>query len=142
LVLFGGLTNANVRTFVILYVIGNVIALCATGFLLGPKSQCMKMWDPTRRYSTAFYLVMLIIVLAVAVSVSTFSAFPPPLTLTWRQKQNIWLVLFLLFVEILAAVWYSISYIPFGRKIVITCMKKTVCKPCFDVYEESKGGGN
>lgn len=70
LTLFGGLTNANIRTFVILYVIGNVIALCATGFLLGPKSQCMKMWDPTRRYSTAFYLAMLIIVLAVAVSVS------------------------------------------------------------------------
>jgi hypothetical protein len=45
-------------------------------------------------------------------------------------------------VEILAAVWYSISYIPFGRKMVITCMKKTICKPCFDVYEESKGGGD
>lgn len=69
MVLVGGATNANIRTFVILYVLGNVIALCATGFLLGPKAQCVKMWHPTRRYSTAFYLTMLIVVLAVAVAV-------------------------------------------------------------------------
>jgi hypothetical protein len=39
----------------------------------------MKMWDPTRRYSTAFYLVMLIVVLAVAVAVGILplpTAFP------------------------------------------------------------------
>jgi hypothetical protein len=86
LTLFGGLTDANVRTFVILYVIGNVIALCATGFLLGPKSQCMKMWDPTRRYSTAFYLVMLIIVLAVAVAVRPSLPLTHRLTLLARNK--------------------------------------------------------
>jgi hypothetical protein len=71
LVLVGGATEKNVRTFVVLYVIGNFIALCATGFLLGPKAQCVKMWHPTRRYSTAFYLIMLIVVLAVAVAVRT-----------------------------------------------------------------------
>jgi hypothetical protein len=69
------------------------------------------------------------------------SRLSPTLPLS-RQKQNIWLVLFLLLIEILAAVWYSISYIPFGRKMAITCMKKTICKPCFDAYEESKGGGD
>ena len=72
LTLIGGPTDKNIRTFVILYVIGNIIALCATGFLLGPKSQCIKMWHPTRRFSTAFYLIMLIVVLAVAVSVSLY----------------------------------------------------------------------
>lgn len=68
--LIGGATPENIRTFAILYVIGNIIALTATGFLLGPASQCKKMWAETRRYSTAFYLIMLIIVFAVAIAVS------------------------------------------------------------------------
>ncbi len=96
-----------------------VLALCATGFLLGPKAQCVKMWAPTRRYSTGFYLFMLIVVLVVAL-----------------LKQNIFLVLFLLFIEILAAVWYSISYIPFGRKIVLQFLRSIgICFPCFYVYD-------
>ena len=33
------------------------------------------MWDPTRRYSTAFYLAMLIIVFSVAVAVSPSSMY-------------------------------------------------------------------
>ena len=62
-------SNDAVRTFAILYVIGNIITLCATGFLLTPKSQWAKMWDPTRRYTTAFYLTMLVVVFAVAITV-------------------------------------------------------------------------
>jgi hypothetical protein len=93
--------------------------LLATGFLLGPKSQCKKMWDPTRRYTTAFYLAMIVVVLAVALT-----------------KQNVFLVLFLLFVEILAATWYSISFIPFGRKMVCSFFRSTgLCAPCFYVSD-------
>jgi hypothetical protein len=40
----------------------------------------------------------------------------------------VWLVLGLLVVEIMAAVWYSLSYIPFGRKIAIGCCKKMCCQ--------------
>jgi len=78
--LIGGPTSQNITAFVALYVVGNVVALCATGFLLGPRRQCAKMWHPTRRYSTAFFLVMLIIVFAVAVAVRL--GFLPPLTRT------------------------------------------------------------
>mmetsp|Transcript_28374 Transcript_28374/g.28672 ORF Transcript_28374/g.28672 Transcript_28374/m.28672 type:complete len:265 (+) Transcript_28374:117-911(+) len=124
LTLIGGPTPTNIRTFAVLYVFGNVVALAATGFLLGPRSQCTKMWHPTRRYSAAFYLIMLIIVFSVAVA-----------------KQNVGLVIVLLIIQILAALWYSISYIPFGRKAVKACLKRTICKPCWDVYEENKGGG-
>lgn len=115
IVLFAGLTDANIRLFAVLYVVGNVISLVSTGFLLTPKAQCKKMWLPTRRFSTAFYLSMIIIVFAVALS-----------------KQNIFLILFLLFVQILAGMWYTLSYIPFGRKIVLTFLRSTgVCYPCF-----------
>jgi hypothetical protein len=95
-------------------------ALCSTGFLSGPKAQCRKMWLPTRRWSTAFYLFMMIIVLVVAL-----------------LKQSVWLVLFLLGIEIIAGVWYSISFIPFGRKIVLQFLRATgVCFPCFWVGDK------
>mmetsp|Transcript_4347 Transcript_4347/g.3897 ORF Transcript_4347/g.3897 Transcript_4347/m.3897 type:complete len:191 (-) Transcript_4347:97-669(-) len=122
--LIGGPTPKNITTFAVLYVIGNVIALCATGFLLGPRNQCRQMWHPTRRYTTAFYLVMLIIVFAVAVA-----------------KQNVGIVIVLLLIQICAAFWYSISYIPFGRKIVIAFLRRTICKPCFELYDQAKGEG-
>eukprot|EP01031_Cornospumella_fuschlensis_P045737 gene45737-55981_t len=116
-ILFGGTSTANVRIFALLYVFGNLIALCATGFLLGPRKQCIKMWLPTRRWSTAFYLLMIIVVFVVAI-----------------LKQNVFLVLFLLVIEILAGTWYSISYIPFARRIVLTFFRSLgVCYPCFYV---------
>lgn len=122
LVLLGGMTTQNLRTFAVLYVCGNVIALTATGFLLGPKQQCMKMWHPCRRYTTTFYLIMLIVVFVVAI-----------------LKQSIYLVLFLLAVEILAAIWYSISYIPGGRLFASALMRRTgVCFACYYVYDAGK----
>jgi hypothetical protein len=57
------------------------------------------------------------------------------------QKQHVALILFLLFVEILAGFWYAASYIPFGRKMILACLKRTICKPCCDAYEASKGSG-
>ena len=120
--LIGGFTDENVRMFALLYVGGNVVALCATGFLISPKKQCVNMWKPTRRFTTAFYLSMLIIVLVVAVI---------------QPHKSIYLILFLLFVEVLAAIWYSLSYIPFGRDFVSSIMRKTgLCFPCYFVYDE------
>jgi len=117
--LINGFTDANVRIFSCLYVGGNIIALAATGFLLGPKAQCINMWKPTRRYTTAFYLSMLIVVFALAIA-----------------KQNIYLILFMLFIEVLAAIWYSISYIPYGRLFVSTLFRRTgLCFPCYACYD-------
>jgi hypothetical protein len=51
-------------------------------------------------------------------------------------KQNVFLVLFLLAIEIIAGAWYSLSYIPFGRKIVLQFFRATgVCFPCFWVSD-------
>lgn len=97
----------------------------ATGFLLGPRSQCTKMWHPTRRYTTAFYLTMLIVVFSVAVAC-------PKLFL---------LVLFLLFIQMCAGVWYAASYIPYGRKMILAFLRRTCCGPCFEAYDGMKGSG-
>jgi hypothetical protein len=40
-------------------------------------------------------------------------------------KQNILLVLFLLFIEVLAACWYGLSYIPYGRSMVLAFFRQT-----------------
>lgn len=61
---------------------------------------------------------MLIVVFAVAVA-----------------KQNVILVLFLLFIEILAGCWYAASYVPFGRKIILAFLRRTCCGPCFEAYD-------
>mmetsp|Transcript_8821 Transcript_8821/g.14680 ORF Transcript_8821/g.14680 Transcript_8821/m.14680 type:complete len:288 (-) Transcript_8821:153-1016(-) len=122
LVLFGGTSAANIRLFIILYVLGNIIALCASGFLSGPAAQCRKMWLKTRRFTTAFYLFMIVVVFVVAV-----------------LKQNVFLVLFLLVIEILAGSWYSLSFIPFGRKVVLAFIRRTgICMPCFFCYDSAK----
>jgi hypothetical protein len=80
------------------------------------------MWLPTRRWSTTFYLLMMIIVLVVAL-----------------LKQNVGLVLFLLFIEYLAGIWYSLSYIPFARKVVCRQLRASqICFPCFWVSDKRK----
>lgn len=120
--LISGFSDENVRLFALLYVGGNIVALAATGFLISPKKQCINMWKPTRRFTTAFYLSMLVVVLVVTLI---------------KPHQSIYLILFLLLIEVLAAVWYSLSYIPFGRNFVSSIMRKTgVCFPCYFVYDE------
>lgn len=120
--MIGGPTPSNIQAFAVLYAVGNFIALAATGFLLGPKTQCRKMWHPTRRYTTAFYLSMLIIVLAVGAA-----------------KQNVGIVIVLLIIQVCAGFWYGMSYVPFGRKMVITFLRSTICKPCAQVYDQITG---
>ena len=133
LTLIGGFSEQNVATFAALYVCGNLIALFATGFLLGPKNQCVKMWEIRRRYTTAFYLFMLIVVLVAAVA-------------KYDLDGKIYLILFLLFIQICAGCWYGLSYIPYGRDMASAVIRKTyICYPCYFVYdsvnEASQGGG-
>lgn len=123
LTLIGGFSDKNVQTFAALYVAGNLIALMATGFLMGPKKQCRVMWKPTRFYTTGFYLIMLIVVFSVAVA-------------PFQMEGKIYLILFLLVIQIFAAIWYSASYIPFGRDMISSCLRRIyICTPCYMVYD-------
>ena len=125
MLLGSGINQDSIRVFILLYVMGNIIALIATGFLISPKAQCIKMWAETRRYATAFYLLMLAVVFVLAI-----------------LKMNIWLILGALFIEICAAIWYSASFIPFGRKIIVGTLRRTVCYPCAVVYDGAMAGAD
>ncbi|RYH02900.1 hypothetical protein EON65_47605 [archaeon] len=48
------------------------------------------------------------------------------------------IVIVLLLIEILAALWYSISYIPFARKMIIAYLRRGPCQPCFQVYDDAR----
>jgi hypothetical protein len=123
LTLMGGFTDKNVTNFATLYALGNIIALCATGFLMGPKKQCHVMFKPRRFYTTCFYLIMIVVVFSVAVA-------------PFEMNGKIYLVLFLLFIQICAAVWYSASYIPYGRDMLSGILRRIyICAPCYMVYD-------
>ena len=53
-------------TFATMYVFGNVLAILATCFWVGPKRMCSRMWKPTRRIATSVYLSTLILVFVLA----------------------------------------------------------------------------
>ncbi|KAE9015641.1 hypothetical protein PR003_g16165 [Phytophthora rubi] len=100
----------NGTKFGITYTLGNIISLCGSGFLVGPKQQVKLMFKPVRRIATIIYLLMIVVVLTVAIAA-------PRLGLV---------VLLLVIIQCGAAVWYTASYVPYGRKI-LTSIAQKVC---------------
>mmetsp|Transcript_3499 Transcript_3499/g.12612 ORF Transcript_3499/g.12612 Transcript_3499/m.12612 type:complete len:168 (-) Transcript_3499:186-689(-) len=92
-------------TFGVTYSFGNILALGSTMFLVGPWKQTKNMFKEKRIVATSIYLVMLVITLVVAF-----------------KLQNGALVLICVFIQFLAMLWYSISYIPFARDVVKKCL--------------------
>ena len=96
----------GLRNFSALYVIGNLTAICATGFLIGPRRQCNKMFHKTRRVACVMYLSLLLTVLVLAVT-----------------EQPVGLVILFWCAQFVAATWYAASYIPYGRKMLVGFFK-------------------
>ena len=94
------LFSGRVADFAILFTLGNVISLTATGFLIGFTLQFKKMFEPGRRIATAAFLGTMV------------------LTLTFGFMKIGILALLCCIVQYLALLWYSISYIPFARDAV------------------------
>ncbi|KAI8883563.1 SFT2-domain-containing protein [Backusella circina FSU 941] len=95
------LLTANVAGFAILYSIGNVISLLSLTFIIGLKKQFKTMFAPVRFWATVIYLVMLVLTLALSI---------------WLH--NVGLSIVLVIIQFCALVWYSASYIPYGREII------------------------
>ena len=104
-----------IKKFVALYVVGNFIALFATMFVIGPKKQCKKMFEDTRRKTTCFWLFTLVLVLVLAVT-----QMPLPI------------IFLALVVQIGASTWYGATYIPYGRRMIIRFCQGTCFSPCPD----------
>lgn len=94
------------RDFAIKYTIGNILAICSTGFLVGPGRQLRNMTAANRWIAALMYLVAMIMTLV--------SAF--------KIQIAVVTVLFIA-LQFCAMVWYCLSYIPFGRQMLAKCCK-------------------
>lgn len=97
--------------FAVNYTVGNILAMSASGFLCGPKRQFRNMFDKKRKTVSIVYLSCLASTLIV-VFLPLYSA----VKLT---------TLFLLLISQCGAnVWYSLSYVPLGRRTALKLAKR------------------
>ncbi|XP_052182206.1 uncharacterized protein LOC127794926 [Diospyros lotus] len=87
--------------FALLFTFGNVLAVGSTAFLIGPRQQVRMMFDPVRIYATAIYVGCVVLALICAL---------------WIHSKV--LTILAIIIEICALIWYSLSYIPFARRVV------------------------
>ncbi|XP_058206169.1 uncharacterized protein LOC131319789 isoform X2 [Rhododendron vialii] len=87
--------------FALLFTFGNMLAVGSTAFLIGPEQQMRMMLEPVRIFATAIYVGCVVLALICAL---------------WIHSKI--LTLIAIICEICALVWYSLSYIPFARRVV------------------------
>jgi len=103
---------------------GNIISLCGTFFLAGPRSQMRRMFHSSRRNASFMYLGSLCV---------TF------LLLLMPRFPGHGLFLFILLISQYASItWYCLSYIPFGREILKKCCRRMMASNA-DIDEWLKG---
>ncbi|GAA5815911.1 hypothetical protein MFLAVUS_009430 [Mucor flavus] len=95
------LISMNMTGFAILYTIGNVISMLSLTFIIGLKKQFKTMFAPVRFWATVVYLGLLVATLVLSLTVKSWV-----------------LSLVLVLVQFCALVWYSASYIPYGREMI------------------------
>ncbi|KAI7892364.1 Got1/Sft2-like family-domain-containing protein [Mucor mucedo] len=91
----------NIVAFAILYSCGNVISLFSLTFIIGIPKQLKTMFAPVRFWATVAYIVLLALTLAMSIWLRNFA-----------------LSIVLVIIQFSALVWYSASYIPYGREII------------------------
>ncbi|CAL4966054.1 unnamed protein product [Urochloa decumbens] len=93
--------------FAVMFTFGNMLAVGSTAFVMGPQKQLRMMFDPVRLYATAIYVGCVVLALIFAL---------------WLHDKL--LTLIAVICEICALFWYSLSYIPFARRMVSDLMVK------------------
>lgn len=87
--------------FAVLFSFGNILAIGSTVFLIGPVQQTRMMLDPIRIYATSIYIGSVVLAFVCALLI-----------------HNKVLTIIAVISEICALVWYSLSYVPFARRMV------------------------
>ena len=106
--------------FALFYSIGNVLSLCSTAFLVGPFRQIKNMGDKNRIVASLIYLFCI---------AGTLVCVFLKLSDGTRLADHAWgIIIILIFIvaQFVALMWYVMSYVPFGRK----CLKSCVGKCC------------
>jgi uncharacterized membrane protein len=99
----------NPVKFALPYTVGNVLSLLSTGFLVGPKRQCKYACASTRIVAFLIYIGCI-----VATLISAFALKKGFLTLLFVVTQ------------FFAGLWYTASYVPYGREMLSRCGRAVV----------------
>lgn len=102
-----GLFTGNPTRYALSFTLGNILSLVGTGFLLGFKRQAKSAFDEKRRITTIVYFSSMIMTL-----VSVF------------YIKIAFIILVFVITQISSYVWYMASYFPWGRSILLGCIKK------------------
>lgn len=101
----------NPAGFALLYSIGNVLAISGTCFLWGPKKQVTSMFETAdRTIASGLYLGCLVGTILLCV------LYPK-----W------YLVLPMIIVQMLAGLWYTLSFFPRIRRWILGCCVRGCC---------------
>lgn len=100
----------DVVAYAILYSIGQILSIAGTCFLSTPAGHCKDMKKKHRIIPSIVYFLSIILTIVIAVA-----------------TQITGLVLLFLIIQVFAYYWYTISFIPFGQKIV-----KKLCECCLE----------
>lgn len=98
--------KAHVADYAVLYTLGNITAICGSGFIVGPMKQAKLMFKPVRRIACIIYLSTMIATIVVAILFG-----------------DILLIFSLLIIQYCALIWYGASFVPFGRSCIIKACK-------------------
>uniref|UniRef100_A0A7S3U763 Vesicle transport protein n=1 Tax=Strombidinopsis acuminata TaxID=141414 RepID=A0A7S3U763_9SPIT len=101
--------TGHVAGFAVLYTIGNIVSICGTGFLIGPKRQVRNMCKGSRQYATLIYFTMMFLTLIAAF-------------LAWNPLS----ILLFCVLQWCAMIWYVASYVPYGQKMITKCLGSLV----------------
>eukprot|EP00755_Sulcionema_specki_P029587 Sspe_Gene.1937::Locus_647_Transcript_1_1_Confidence_1.000_Length_609::g.1937::m.1937 len=101
------IATGKYRKYSVLMSLGNTVSLLSSGFLVGFKRQASTMFTENRRVASIVYLLTL-----VGTVVAAFVFRSPALAIL------------LCIVQYAAFVWYCLSYIPYGRDVVLGCLKR------------------
>ncbi len=103
------LSAFDVVAFALLYSLGQILNIAGSCFLSTPSGHCKDMSKKHRIIPSIVYFLTIILTIVIALATSMRG-----------------LVFLFLILQILAYYWYTISFIPFGQKI----LKKT-CECCW-----------
>jgi Got1/Sft2-like family len=110
---FVHMIEGNPLPFAFNYTVGQIMQLLASMFLCGPKQQFKNMFDEKRRQTSITYLSCLALTL-----VLIFIPMPAGLKL--------FLLLCSTLTQFCASLWYTLSYIPYGRRTALRMIKNTL----------------
>mmetsp|Transcript_33129 Transcript_33129/g.71438 ORF Transcript_33129/g.71438 Transcript_33129/m.71438 type:complete len:185 (+) Transcript_33129:234-788(+) len=99
----------KVKKFATCYTLGNLLSIGCTCFLMGPWNQIKNMMKGHRILATGCYVGSIVLTLLAAL-----------------KYNNLALTLIFLLVQVCALVWYCMTYIPFGQRMLKSCVGRCV----------------